>query len=203
MDSDELLSTTRSVRRRLDLTRPVDLELVQDCLRLAVQAPTGGVRQHWRWMVVTDSTLRKGIAELYREAFQARYPIERADARWPAKEVSSARHLAEHLDQVPVLVIPCLELADGELPAGNQAGLWGSLLPAAWSYMLAARARGLGTCWTAVHLDREREVAELLGLPERVRQGALIPTAHVSGTFRPAARVPLESVVYVDGWDAR
>jgi nitroreductase len=102
---------------------------------------------------------------------------------------------------VPVLVIPCLEVADGRLPAGNQAGLWASLLPAAWSYALAARSRGLVTAWTAVHLDREREVADLLGLPPTVRQGALLPTAHpLRGTFRPGPRLPLEQVLHHDGW---
>lgn len=200
MTPDELLGTTRSVRRRLDLTRPVDLDVVRDCLRLAVRAPTGAARQHWRWLVIADPRLRAGIGEIYRAAFEARYPPGLADPRLPQRELLSARHLAEHLHRVPVLVIACLELSTGELPAGNQAGLWGSLLPAAWSYMLAARSRGLGTAWTAVHLDREAEVARLLGLPDRVRQGVLIPTAHTSGTFRPAPRLPLDAVVHVDGW---
>ncbi|GHJ42824.1 oxidoreductase [Catellatospora sp. TT07R-123] len=198
MDADEVLTTTRSVRRRLDLSRPVDLGLVRDCLRVAVQAPTGGNRQHWRFIVVTDPALRQGVGAVYRAAFEARYP---ADAQGPHRELASARHLAEQLHRVPVLVIPCLELPDGQLPAGNQAGLWGSLLPAAWSYMLAARARGLGTAWTTVHLDREAEVARLLNLPDRVRQGALIPTAHTTGTFRAAARLPLHAVVHLDGWN--
>ena len=203
MDVEELLTTTRSVRRRLDLTRPVDTGEVMACIEVALQAPTGGGRQHWHWLVVTDPALRSAIGGVYRAAFEARYPPDRDDLPVPPRDLVSARHLAAHLAAVPVLVVPCLELPGG-LPAGNQAGVWGSLLPAAWSYMLAARARGLGTAWTTVHLDREVEVARLLGLPGTVRQGALIPTAHVAGGsgFRRAARRPAASVVHVDGWSA-
>jgi nitroreductase len=105
------------------------------------------------------------------------------------------------MGQVPVLVIPCLHVGRGGLPDGNQAGLWGSVLPAAWSYMLAARARGLGTAWTTLHLTYEDEVAQLLGLPDTIRQTALIPTAYYTGeTFRPTARQPLDEVLHVDGW---
>lgn len=113
----------------------------------------------------------------------------------------SAEYLAEHIAAVPVLVIPCLELESGVLPEGSQASLWGSVLPAAWSYMLAARARGLGTAWTTVHLAYEQQVAEILDLPANVRQAALIPTAHTIGSdFRPARRRPLEDVLYIDRW---
>jgi nitroreductase len=201
MDAAEVLATTRSVRRRLDLTRPVDLADVRACLELAVQAPTGGGRQHWRWLVVTDPALRSAIGRVYRQAFERRYPPDTTDPGVPPRDLASARHLAEHLGQVPVLVVPCLELRHG-LGTGNQAGTWGSLLPAAWSYMLAARARGLATAWTTVHLDREAEVAELLRLPGDVRQGALIPTAHpIGGDFRPARRAPLDDVIHFDGWN--
>ncbi|MGN9809968.1 nitroreductase family protein [Micromonospora sp. BQ11] len=200
-DLDELLSTTRSVRRRLDLTRPVDLELVRQCLRLAVQAPTGGNRQSWRWLVVVDPAVRGELGSIYRRAFEDRYPPGHHPPDASPRDLASARYLAEHLGQVPVLVLPCLYVPQGVLPTGNQAGLWGSLLPAAWSYMLAARSRGLGTAWTAVHLDREQEVAALLGLPETVHQGALIPTAYTLGAgFRPAARQPVESLIHIDRW---
>ena len=114
---------------------------------------------------------------------------------------ASAVYLAERMGEVPVLVIAGIKLGSDQLPAGNQAGLWGSLLPAVWSYMLAARARGLGTAWTSLHLAYEREVAELLGIPADVHQGALIPTAYYTGeTFRPAARVPLDEVIHLDRW---
>jgi nitroreductase len=115
--------------------------------------------------------------------------------------IADARALADRLHRVPVLVIPCLDVQGGKLPTGNQAGLWASLLPAAWNYALAARSRGLVTAWTSVHLDREREVADLLGLPPTVRQGALLPTAHpLRATFRPGPRLPLEQVLHHDGW---
>ncbi|MFJ8431374.1 nitroreductase family protein [Kitasatospora sp. NPDC094019] len=203
---DELLTTTRSVRLRLDLTRPVDLDQVRACVEIALQAPNGGNTQRWHWLVVAEEGLRKRIAEVYRRSFEARYPPTTTAGAASAGGVSDrmlagGRHLAEHLHEVPVLVIPCLELGGRPLTAGNQAGVWGSLLPAAWSYMLAARARGLGTAWTTVHLDAEQEVADLLGLPGDVRQGALIPTAHVVGDgFGPAPRRPVDSVLHLDGW---
>lgn len=200
MEAQQVLTTTRAVRRRLDLSRPVDPAVVRDCLTVALQAPTGGGRQHWRWIVVTDAELRADIAEVYQASFAARY----GSVRSADPNLAGARFLAENLARVPVLVVPCLEFERAELPAGNQAGTWGSLLPAVWSYMLAARDRGLATTWTSVHLDREPEVAALLKLPATVRQGALIPTAHALGQeFHPAARNPLESVLHLNGWGGR
>jgi nitroreductase len=209
---DELLTTTRSVRRRLDLGRPVSVELVRECLRIALQAPSGSNAQRWRWLVVIDPVKRAAIGEIYLRAWR-QYAADRdlsdrpggtggpGEAATDRRVIASAAHLAHHMGEVPVMVIPCLELSTAELAAGNQAGLWGSLLPAAWSYMLAARARNLGTAWTTLHLQYEQQVAELLGLPARVRQGALIPTAHtIGGTFKPARRRPLEEVLHVDGW---
>ncbi|MDA0638516.1 nitroreductase family protein [Nonomuraea sp. MCN248] len=211
LSPDELLTTTRSVRKRLDLSRPVPLDLVRECLEIALQAPSGGNSQGWHWVVVTDPELRARIGEYYGRATRA-YLASKAsagklfqddpDRAATQRRVSdSAAHLGEHMGEVPVLVIPCIELPGGRLPEGSQAGLWGSLLPAAWSYMLAARARGLGTAWTTLHLAYEAEVAELLGLPAEVRQGVLIPTAYYTGdTFRPAPRVPLDRVLHLDGW---
>jgi nitroreductase len=199
MTPDRLLTTTRAVRRRLDLTRPVALDTVKECLRVALQAPSGGNAQRWRWIVVTDPAQRAAVGRWHTRAWQE-HLLPRRDA-YPAAMVESAAHLARHIADVPVLVIPCLELESAALPEGSQAGLWGSLLPAAWSYMLAARAQGLGTAWTTVHLAYEREVADVLGLPDNVRQGALIPTAHTLGTeFRPARRRALEEVLHVDRW---
>jgi nitroreductase len=206
---DELLTTTRSVRKRLDLTRPVPLDLVRECLEVSLQAPTGGNSQGWHWVVVTDPELRRGIGGYYERSFSAyREGARRAAAAHddPARRSTamrvgdSAQYLADHMGEVPVLVIACIEAA-AELPAENQAGLWGSLLPAAWSYQLAARARGLGTAWTTLHLAYEREVAELLGIPPHVRQGVLLPTAYYTGeTFRPAHREPVERVLHLDRW---
>jgi nitroreductase len=207
---DELLTTTRAVRRRLDLTRPVPLELVRECLEIALQAPSGSNAQSWHWVVVTDAGRRAAVGEIYRERV-ARYAESRsfagklfADrperAQVQQRVGNSAVWLGDHMGQVPVLVIPCI--ATGRpLEAVNQAGLWGSLLPAAWSYCLAARARGLGTAWTTLHLGREADVAEVLGIPDGVHQGALIPTAYYTGeTFRPAPREPLDTVLHIDRW---
>jgi nitroreductase len=208
---DQLLTTTRSVRRRLDLTRPVPLELVRECLEIALQAPSGSNRQGWHFVVVTDAEQRRAIGELYRRAVAGYLDSPGSAARLFADDPdrapvqqrvgASVAHLGEHMGEVPVLVLPCLRTGSERLPAGNQAGLWGSLLPAAWSYMLAARTRGLGTAWTTLHLTYEREVAQVLGLPPEVHQGALIPTAWYTGeTFRPARRVPLDEVLHLDRW---
>ena len=205
---DELLTTTRSVRKRLDLTRSVPLELVRQCLEIALQAPSGSNRQGWHWLVVTDQEVRARIGELYRRSTQ-RY-LAASDPNAPSGSVDSgvqrrvrdsAAYLGQHMGEVPVHVIPCIRLDAPWPPGETQAGLWGSLLPAAWSYMLACRTRGLGTAWTTLHLAYEQQVAELLGLPGDVRQGALIPTAYYTGqTFRSAPRRPLEQVLHVNHW---
>lgn len=202
---DELLTTTRTVRKRLDLDRPVPLDLVRECLTVALQAPTGSNRQTWEWLVVTDTDQRAALGELYRRAVERYRASSELFADDPERAPVQARigdsvaYLGENMGRVPVLVVPCIRAAS--LPEGNQAGLWGSLLPAAWSYMLAARARGLGTAWTTLHLAYERDAARILGLPDDVRQGLLIPTAFSRGTgFRPAARQPLDAVLHVDRW---
>ena len=209
---DQLLSTTRSVRKRLDLSRPVEMDIVRECLELAIQAPTGSNSQGWHFVVVTDAEKRKAIADYYRSSF-SRYRSGSNSAAGAAtsdtpraqvqrRVVSSADYLAEHLHEVPVFVIPCFRgRLDGQ-PSGVQAGAWGSILPAVWSFMLAARERGLGTVWTTLHLPYEREIAELLGIPyEKITQAALIPVAYTLGTdFKPAPREPLDSVLHVNEW---
>jgi nitroreductase len=209
LSPDELLTTTRSVRKRLDLTRPVPLELVRECLTVALQAPSGSNRQSWHWVVVTDEQQRAALGELYRRAVEKYlespgsagklFADDPGRAATQQRVGDSVAHLGRTMGQVPVHVIPCIRA--GELPAGNQAGLWGSLLPAAWSYMLAARARGLGTAWTTLHLTYEQEAADVLGLPADIRQGALIPTAYSIGTeFKRARRQPLDEVLHLDRW---
>src|SRR5215218_580375 len=209
LSPDELLTTTRTVRKRLDLTRPVPLELVRECLEIALQAPSGSNRQSWHWIVVADADQRAAIGQLYRRAVESYLESPGTAARLFADDPErsavqsrvgdSVAYLGQHLGEVPVLVIPAVRART--LPAGNQAGLWGSILPAAWSYMLAARARGLGTAWTTLHLNYEQEVGELLGLPEEMRQTVLIPTAYTIGTsFRPAPRQPIDDVLHLDAW---
>jgi nitroreductase len=209
LSPDELLTTTRSVRKRLDLTRPVPLDLVRECLEVALQAPSGSNRQAWQWVVINDESIRRVIGDYYRRAVASYLNSsgsaaslfagdpERSSVQQRVGE--SVAYLGEHMSEVPVLVIPCISAPS--LRSGSQAGLWGSLLPAAWSYMLAARARGLGTAWTTLHMRYEKEISELLGMPADIRQGVLIPTAYYIGdTFKPAPRQPLDSVLHINAW---
>ncbi len=200
---EELLTTTRSVRRRLDLSRPVDRSLLEDCLRIALHAPTSVNSQNWHFVMVTDERLRGGIAELYRQAWQdySEFPLETGD---PAenRHQASSRHLARHLHQVPVHVIPCIRGRPEGQPASELSALYGSIVQASWSFQLAARAHGLGSVFTTYHLDYEREAADLVGIPyDEVAQIALLPVAHTLGTeFRPARRRPMDDVVHWDRW---
>jgi nitroreductase len=200
---DELLSTTRAVRRRLDLTRPVERRLLEECLRLAQQAPTAGYAQNWHFVVVSDPETRAGLAELWRRGAERYLELRSAEAQGQVGRILGAvLHLADHLHEVPVHVIPCVEGRTDGRPAAAQAARWASIVPAAWSFMLAARARGLGTVWTTFHLAREREAAALLGIPyDDVMQAALIPVAHTVGTdFRPGRRRPLETMAHWERW---
>lgn len=216
LSSDELLSTTRSVRKRLDLSRAVEPELIRECLELAVQAPTGANSQQWQFVVVTDAQQRRSLGAIYQKGWKvylermaSRYQLL-ADRKFTPEQVAtlkrvreSSEYLAEHMHEVPVQVVPCIRgRVEGLSSVVEQAGIWGSILPAVWSFMLAARARGLGTCWTTIHLFYEQEAAELLGIPyEQFTQVALIPVAYTLGTdFKPAPRIPLESVVHWDRW---
>jgi nitroreductase len=197
---DTLLSTTRAVRKRLDLERPVPRAVILECLRLAVQAPTGSNAQLWRFVVIEDPAIRAGLAELYRNPpapEQRPGPGEAAVEPTPqqARVVDSAMYLRAHLHEVPVLVVPCTERK------GGAAGWGPSIYPAVWSFMLALRSRGLGSCITTVHLFREREAAELLGIPDEYAQACLLPVAYsTGGGFRPAARRPVEEITSFDGW---
>lgn len=210
MSAETVLTTTRSVRKRLDLTRPVDLAVVRECLTIALQAPSGSNRQGWQWLVVAAADQRAAIGAVYKRAcdeyLESSGAAGKLFAADPSRSAvqqrvhSSVAALGDTMGQAPVLVIPCLRVAGG-LGSGNQAGLWGSVLPATWSYMLAARTRGLGTAWTTLHLKYESEVAEILGLPADVYQAALIPTAYYTGDgFKPAPRQPLDEVLHVDRW---
>jgi nitroreductase len=212
LSPDELLSTTRSVRKRLDFSRPVEREVIRECLDLAVQAPTGGNSQLWHFVVVTDAAKRLALGDIYRKGWELYLNLPGSSGRLFASDprraeiqqrvLDSANYLAAHIHEAPVLLIPCLRGRVDNAPSVAQAGHWGSILPAAWSFMLAARARGLGTSWTTVHLFFEQEAATLLGIPfEKVTQAALIPVAYTKGTsFAPAAREPVDRSVHWDGW---
>lgn len=217
LTNDELLSTTRAVRKRLDFDRPVGMEVIRECLQLAVQAPTGSNAQGWQFVFVTDADKRRRIGEYYRQAYAIYRDMPVAihklhqgsgDAQLSASQVrsaASADYLADNMGQAPVLMIPCIagrtDNPDGAM-AFAQTAVLGSVIPAAWSFMLAARARGLGTAWTTLHLMHEREIAELLGIPYAdFMQVALMPIAYTKGTsFKPAYRPPIDSVMHVNAW---
>lgn len=203
---DRLLTTTRAVRRRLDLDRPVAREVILDCLRIAVQAPTASNGQTWRWVVVTDAGKRAELARLYSEAGAAylKHAAEQEPDPQTRRVYESAVALTEILERVPVHVIPCMQGRVEGTPNGVAASAYGSIMPAAWSFQLALRARGLGSVWTTLHLFKEQEVAELLGIPADVTQVALLPVAYTKGTdFRPAERGPVEEITSWDAWGRR
>lgn len=206
---DELLTTTRSVRKRLDFTRPVSRDVLLECLELALQAPTGSNTQGWQFVFVEDAEKKKAIAEVYRtnatpylDQAKPEYGDSR-DERAPLV-VDSAKYLNEHLEEAPVFLIPCLEGRPDGASAGMSASFWGSLLPAVWSFMLALRSRGLGSAWTTLHLigEGEKQVAEILGIPfEQYAQGGLFPIAYTKGTdFKLAKRLPAEQLTHWDTW---
>ncbi len=218
LTADQLLTTTRAVRKRLDLEKPVEPEVIRDCIDIALQGPSGGNTQGWRFVVVFDADKRAALADLYRKGWAqykkapgSVFDLRDRESPGPGRQqmvrvARSADYLADHLERVPVHVIPCIKgrVEGMSGPAANVglASIYGSILPATWSFMLAARNRGLGTCWTTVHLMYEEIAADLLGIPyAEVTQVALIPTAYSIGTeFQPAQRRPLDDVLHIDGW---
>ena len=194
---DNLLSTTRAVRRRLDLDRPVSRDVIEQCIDLSQQAPTASNQQTWRWVVVQDASRRAALAEIYARGIPAIEAHSHTNAIQDAQTdrvYDSARWLAENLARVPVHVIPCVvgRPPDRFVPVLG-ASIYGSILPAVWSFQLALRSRGLGSTFTTLHLLYEAEVAELLGIPEDVLQVALLPVAYtVRSDFKPAARPPVD-----------
>jgi nitroreductase len=213
LSADEVLTTTRAVRKRLDLEKPVEMSVIRDCLDIALQAPSGSNSQGWHFVIVTDPEKIAAIAALYLQAFDAyeagpaqptkQHLDDPTMAPTQARVLSSARFLADNLAQVPALLIPCCAGrpdAPG-LPLSVTASIYGSIIPAVWSFMLAARERGLGTCWTTLHLNYEKEVAALLNIPEEFAQVALIPIAYTKGTeFKPAPRKDLDAFLHTDSW---
>ncbi len=216
---DHLLSSTRSVRKRLDLTRPVPREVIVECLRLAVQAPTGSNMQSWRWMVVTDAGKRAALADIYKRAMELYIGFGRAaldpSNKQMTRVIESTEYLIDNLADVPVHVIPCIlnrPEDGGRMLAGlgydvepwcnvAASGFYGSIWPGVWSLMLALRSRGVGSALTTMHLALEEEAAKLLDIPETVTQVGLLPVAYFKGEdFKPARRRAPEEITYWDSW---
>jgi nitroreductase len=216
LSADEVLTTTRAVRKRLDFSRPVEKEVLVECLDIATQAPTARNFQKWQWVFVTDATVRKRVGEVYREKFNidaakhsAADPISvygtpdtRAE-RFGAL-IDASRYLTDNIERVPVLMIPCIEGRIETTDVYQSALQWGSITQAVWSFMLALRERGLGSVWTCIHLkeDGEQQVADILGIPsDEYTQVGLFPVAYTIGTdFRPAKRLPLDTIMHFDHW---
>ncbi len=210
---DQLLTTTRAVRKRLDTTRPVPEELIRECVAAAMQAPSGSNRMTMQFVVVRDAEQRAAIGEVYRQCYEIYKTLDGIyvgsivkdtdDEQAQQRRVqTSADHLGEHMGEAPVLVIGCTEgRADG-VPAMVSESMYGNILPGMWSFMLAARARGLGTAWTSVHLFMEQQVADIVGIPfDTVQQVCLTPLAYTIGTdFRPAARPEPDTIIHWDRW---
>lgn len=216
---DELLTTTRAVRRRLDLTRPVARSMIEKCLEIGLQAPSGENTQAWAWVAVDDPAVKAQVADIYRAgvgvfmkeletaAAEGREgPLERmgmtiTDPGSNNKIMDSASYLYEHLHEVPVMVIPLLRTRFENLRLFEAASTWGSVMPAAWNFMLALRSRGLGSVWTTGHLWCEEAMADLLDLPANTTQVGLFPVAYTIGTdFRPARRGPVKDVLSWNRW---
>jgi nitroreductase len=210
--ADEVLTSTRAVRKRLDFDRPVEREVIEECLQIALQAPTGGNSQGWQWLMITDDDKKRALADIYRANFTDYAKIaqsntyQEGDLRHEQRDkvTASAIYLVENFHRAPALMIPCIVGKLDMAPTFAAASRWGSLLPAVWSFMLAARERGLGTAWTTIHLmnDGEERAAELLGIPfDTVTQAGLFPIAYTIGTdFKPAKRLPLDPVLHWNNW---
>ena len=206
---DHLLTSTRSVRKRLDFSRPVEREVIEKCLDLAIQAPTGSNSQGWHFVVITDPAKRLAIAELYRRGWEvyantrAALPESDPRAAQMPRIVASAEYLKDRLHEAPVMILACVEGRVETAPQFAQASIYGSILPAVWSLMLALRSRGLGSAWTTIHMIYEKEAAQILGIPDHVTQAALLPVAYFTGEdFKPASRIPARQRTYWEAWGA-
>jgi nitroreductase len=207
-----LLTTTRSVRKRLDFNRPVSRDVVEECARLAFQAPNGSNQQGWGWVFVDDADTRTAMAELYRQGLRDHLARDRSGEREPDRSTPTQRrisesvsYLLEHMQDVPVLLVPAVARRYGDTSTFQQASKWGSILPAVWSFMLALRSRGLGSAWTTLSLYRQNEMAELLGMPAgEWTQAGLFPIAYTMGTdFKAADRGASDNLVYWNRWEQR
>lgn len=205
--TDELLATTRAVRKRLDLDRPVARDTILECLDLAVQAPTGSNKQEWQWVVVENPDVKAEIGRIYKRAADHYFNTQGAEAlaaqdATVAKILSSSSWLAESIERVPALVIPCIHgRPQANWPAFKVAAHFGSIFPAVWSFQLALRSRGLGSTITTLHLNEEAKAADLLGIPANMMQVALLPVAYTKGTdFKRANRTPAAELTHWNAW---
>ncbi len=209
LTADDVLTTTRSVRKRLDYERPVPRDVVEKCAQLAFQAPNGGNVQAWGWVCVDDPKIKAAMADLYRQGMRDHINRDRTgeapyvpggDAEGARRMTESVMHLHDRMQDVPVLLVPTIDGRLDKASVFNQASRWGSILPGVWNFMLALRSRGLGSAWTTVTLYREQEMAELLGIPyDRHTQAGLFPVAYTRGTsFKAADRS--KSRVRWNGW---
>jgi nitroreductase len=203
---DHILSTTRAVRRRLDLSRPVEREVVRDCVRLSQQTPTGQNAQAWRWVVVTEPGRRAALGEIYGRALPTLRELEASHANDPKahRMYQAVVWLAEHMGEVPCLAIPCVIGRPPEtFDATIYGTIYGSIIPAVWSFQLALRSRGLGSCYTTLTLGYEAEVRQLLDIPDDVLQVAMLPVAYTRGTdFKVAERPAPDEIIHWDRWGA-
>ena len=213
LSAEELLLTTRGVRKRLDFSRPVEREVLRECVATALQAPSGSNRWALQFVIVTDPEIRRAFGEVYRECYELYKTldgvyigsIDKGDAERNAQQqrtTVSADHLAEHFGEAPAIVVACAPGRAEDGPAIRKTTLLGSVLPGMWSFMLAARLRGLGTSWTTVSLFDEEKTGAALRIPvEEVTIGAITPVAYTLGTgFKPALRPDPDEVIHWDGW---
>lgn len=212
LDPDQLLSTTRSVRKRLDFERPVDDDLVRECVAMSQQAPAGSNNPTVQFVVVRNPATRAAIGDIYRDCFAVYREspsyagvVQKSTDAEQAQQVrvtDSAEYLAEHMGDAPALVLACNTPRIDGIQGMGAPSLYANVITAAWSLLLAARGRGLGTSWTTVHLMQEERAAEVLGIPfGQVQQVMLTPLAHTVGTdFKPAARPDPETIIHWDQW---
>lgn len=205
--TDELLATTRAVRKRLDLDRPVTRDVIMECIALSMQAPTASNGQSWKWVIVEDAAKRAALGEIYRQGAGTYLAAGAASAaahgqEQTARVMDSAMWLAENMGKVPIIAIPCIQFSfPVGAPMAQIASQFGSIYPAVWSFQLALRARGLGSTMTTLHLLKERDVADLLGIPDGITQVAMLPVAYTKGTdFKRAERPRPETITHWDGW---
>jgi nitroreductase len=213
LSPDDLLSTTRAVRKRLDFDRPVEDQVIRECVDMAMQSPSGSNNMTMQFVVVRDEAKRKALGEIYRQCYGIYSSMDgiyirsidkgEADANaQQQRSADSADFLGEHMGDAPAIVIPCTFGRNDNAPAMMSASIGANVMPAMWSFMLAARARGLGTCWTTVHLMMEQAAADVLGIPfDQVQQICMSPLAYTKGTdFKPAVRPPADTIIHWDGW---